>query len=70
MRQISRDEAEKLFLGSSVINTEIKQDNHELRVIITLSSRQSCHVTYNFESREKTYQLEDITVLNSNPSSP
>jgi len=58
MIQISREEAEKLFLESEVINTKIQQDKNELRVIMTLSDNQTCHVSYNFKSKEKTYLLE------------
>jgi len=58
MIQISREEAEKLFLGSEVVTTKIQQDKNELRVIMTLSDNWTCHVSYNFKSREKTYLLE------------
>ncbi len=59
MKKISREQAEALFLDSEVINSSIQQDKDQLRVIMTLSTHQSCHVTYNFKSKEKTYYIEE-----------
>jgi hypothetical protein len=58
MKKISRKEAEELFLRSEVINTEIKQDKNELRVIMSLSNNQFCQITYNYKSKEKTYHFD------------
>jgi len=60
MKNISREQAENLFLEAEVINTRVQQDNNELRVIMTLSSKQACHVIYNFKSKEKTYELQTV----------
>ena len=65
MIKISREQAEELFLESEVKHTRIKQDKNELRVIITLSTNQLCHVIYNFDNKEKTYHLEELEELNS-----
>ena len=59
MKKISRQQAEEIFLESDVINTQIKQSKKELRVIMNLSSNKSCHVTYNFKNKEKTYHLDE-----------
>ncbi len=59
MKKISREQAEALFLDSEVITSSIHQDKDQLRVVMTLSTHQSCHVTYNFKSKEKTYYLEE-----------
>jgi hypothetical protein len=59
MKKISREQAEKLFLDSEVLTSSIKQDKDQLRVIMTLSTQQSCHVTYNFKSNKKTYYIEE-----------
>jgi hypothetical protein len=64
MIQISREEAEKLFLESEVVTTKIQQDKNELRVIMTLSDNRSCHVSYNFKNRKKTYLLESSNLTN------
>jgi hypothetical protein len=59
MKKISREQAEKLFLDTEVVNSIIQQDKDQLRVVMELSSQQSCHVTYNFKSKQKTYYLDD-----------
>jgi hypothetical protein len=64
MIKISREQAEKLFLDSEVIDTRIQQDKNELRVIMKLSDNQTCHVSYNFKSKEKTYLLETQNLSN------
>jgi hypothetical protein len=59
MKEISREQAEQLFLNTEVINSQIHQDKDQLRVVMTLSSQQSCHVTYNFKSKQKLYYLDE-----------
>lgn len=66
MKRISRDQAEELFLESEVVDTEIKQDKSELRVIMTLASHHSCHIIYNFKSKEKTYHLDESDSISAN----
>ncbi len=58
MKKISRQQAEEIFLHSEVLHTQIKQDKNELRVIMSLSTNQLCHVTYNYKSKEKSYHLD------------
>ena len=67
MKKISREQAEQLFLDSEVLGSRIQQDKDQLRVIMTLSTQQSCHVTYDFKSNKKTYYIDDIG-LNSSPA--
>ena len=59
MKKISREQAEKLFLDSEVLTSSIQQDKDQLRVVMTLSTQQSCHVTYNFKSNKKKYYIEE-----------
>lgn len=59
MKKISRERAESLFLDSEVINTRIKQDKNELCVIMTLNNHITCHVTYNFSNKKKSYLLQE-----------
>ena len=66
MKKISRQQAEELFLKSDVLNTQIRQNKKELRVIMTLSSNKSCHVTYNFKNKEKTYHLDEASKITNN----
>ena len=58
MKKISREQAEQLFDETEVINSSIHQDKDQLRVIMELSTSQSCHVTYNFKSKKKSYYLD------------
>jgi len=59
MKKISREQAEQLFDQTEVVNSIIQQDKDQLRVVMELSSQQSCHVTYNFKSKQKSYYLDD-----------
>jgi hypothetical protein len=69
MKKLSREEAEALFLDFDVINTVVHQDSNELRVIMTLSSNEACHVTYNYSSKEKSYHLQEPGELFPYPAS-
>lgn len=64
MKKISREQAEQLFNDTEVLDSSIHQDKNQLRVVMNLSSHQSCHVTYNFKSKEKTYFLEESDINN------
>lgn len=70
MKKISREQAEALFLDSEVITSSIHQDKDQLCVVMTLSTHQSCHVTYNFKSKEKTYYIEEGGAANPDPLLP
>jgi len=70
MKKISREQAEKLFLDSDVLTSSIKQDKDQLRVIMTLTTQQSCHVTYNFKSKEKRYYLDEPRLINPDQFTP
>jgi hypothetical protein len=62
MKKISREQAEQLFLNTEVIDSTIHQDKDQLRVVMNLSSNQSCHVTYDFKSNKKNYYLDISSV--------
>jgi hypothetical protein len=64
MKEISREQAEQLFINTEVLNSSIHQDKDQLRVVMKLSSQQSCHITYNYKSKKKTYFLEDFGLNN------
>jgi len=67
MKKISREQAEQLFLDSEVLTSSIHQDKDQLRVIMTLSTQQSCHVTYNFKSKEKNYYIAEGAAAGPDP---
>jgi hypothetical protein len=60
MKKITREQAEQLFLVSSVLNTKVEQDEKELRVSMNLSGNKSCLVKFDFKNQQKTYFLENI----------
>ena len=55
MKQITRNEAESLFLTSEVISSNIEQDQHEMRIRLTLADDRSFLVKYDFSDHEKRY---------------
>ena len=59
MKQITREEAEKLFLDYQAVNTNIEHDSCELRVFSTLSNRQSFLVRYDIKEHRKSYFIEN-----------
>ena len=60
MKKISREQAEKLFLESKVLNSKIEQNENELRVSMILSGNISCLIKFDVKSQQKTYFLESI----------
>ena len=60
MKEISREQAEQLFLESKVLNSKIDQDQGELRVSMILSGNKSCLIKFNIQSLQKTYFLDNI----------
>ena len=58
MRQISRKEAESIFEKSRVVSSDIKQNQAELRVILSLSDDRSFVVEYNSTNRQKKYFIK------------
>ena len=55
MKQISRKEAESLFQKSQVVSSDVKQDESELRITLTLKDDRSFVIEYNTKEREKRY---------------
>jgi len=70
MKKISREQAEQLFLDSEVLRSSIQQDKDQLRVVMTLSTEQACHVTYNFKSKEKRYYLDEQDLITPDQFTP
>ena len=59
MKQITREEAEKLFLNYQAVNTNIEHDNCELRIFSMLSNKQSFLVRYDIKEHQKSYFVEN-----------
>lgn len=55
MKQITRDEAESLFLTSNVISSNIEHNQKEMRICLTLANDCSFVVLYDLLAREKKY---------------
>ena len=58
MKEISREQAEQLFLESKVLNSKIDQNQYELRVSMILSGNKSCLIKFDVISQQKTYYLD------------
>jgi hypothetical protein len=58
MKEISREQAEQLFLESKVLNSKIDQDQNELRVSMVLSGNKSCLIKFDVIHQQKTYYLD------------
>ena len=63
MKEISRHEAEKLFQASRVVSTDVEQDQHELRIKLTLENQQSFLVKYDAQARAKSYFLNAVQTV-------
>ncbi len=55
MKQITRNEAESLFLTSEVVSSNIEQDQQEMRIRMTFADDRSFLVKYDFLDHEKRY---------------
>ena len=60
MRQITRHEAEILFLTAKVISSYIEQDKQEMRILMKLSDDRDFIVKYNIHDHVKSYFLHDL----------
>ena len=58
MKKISREQAEKIFIESKVLNSKIDQDQDELRVSMILSGNKSCLIKFDVKSQQKTYYID------------
>jgi len=59
VKEITRDEAEELFLNSEVLDTNVESNDKELCILTTLSDNTSCLVKYDTEDHSKSYFVED-----------
>lgn len=60
MRQITRREAEILFLTAKVISSYIEQDKKEMRILMKLSDNRDFIVKYNTHDHIKSYFLQEL----------
>ena len=61
MKKISREQAEKLFLKSDVINTKVEYNNDALSVHLTLKNGKSFLMQYDIKNKMKMYFIESYT---------
>jgi len=59
MKQITRHEAETLFITSEIISTNIEQDKKEMRIFLKTSDSNGFLVKYNFQDHTKTYFIQN-----------
>lgn len=57
MKPVSRKEVESLLSEAGIISSDVKQDEHEIRIVFQLQNQQSCEVRYDLEARTKEYLL-------------
>ena len=62
MKQITRNEAEKLINKTNVISTDVEQDKKEMRIIMQLADNNSFLVKYDILGKTKSYFLECMAV--------
>ena len=55
MQKINREKIEKMLVDFDVVNTKVEQDKKELRILTTLSNRDSFLVKYDLKTRMKSY---------------
>ena len=60
MKQISRNEAEAIFLTTKVVSTNVEQDKQEMRIFLTLADEKAFLVKYNLMDHNKSYFLEEV----------
>lgn len=56
---ISREEAEKLIDASQVLSTSVRQKQEEIQVFMKLSNAQTCIVTYDRQTHQKSYKIDE-----------
>ena len=59
MKQISRNEAEAIFVTTKVVSTNVEQDKQEMRIFLTLADEKAFLVKYNLMDHNKSYFLEE-----------
>ena len=53
--KLTREQADKIFLDSNIIKTDIEQDKNELRLLFHLENEQAVLVKYDLQAKSKTY---------------
>ena len=56
--KLSREEAEQVINTSNVVSTTIKQQKKEIQIHMKLENAQTCIVTYDRSTHEKSYKLD------------
>jgi len=59
MKQITREEAEKLFELKEVISSHVRQDERELCLFFEYADHTSLIYKYNLQEQNKTYFIEE-----------
>lgn len=57
--KLSREEAEQVINTSNVISTSVKQGKKEIQIYMKLANTQTCIVTYDRSTHEKSYKLDN-----------
>jgi len=57
--QITRQEAENIFQNFNVLQTRIKKESGDLKIIIYLSNKKQLQISYNPASMLKSYFIEN-----------
>lgn len=55
--KLSREEAEQLIDSVQVLSTRVKQRKKEIQIHMQLSNAKTCVVTYDRETHQKSYRL-------------
>ena len=56
--KISREQAEQLIDSAQVVSTSINQKRKQIQIRMELSNAQTCVVTYDRLTHQKSYQLD------------
>jgi len=55
MKKISRREAETIIQASSIVDSNVVQDQNEMRVLLTLTNDQTFLLRYDLHDHNKSY---------------
>lgn len=57
MKKISRREAETLIQAENILDSNVVQDQDEMRILLTLSNNQTFLLKYDLHAHDKSYYL-------------
>lgn len=57
--KVSREEAEKLIDAVQVISTSVNQQQKQIQVRMELSNAKTCIITYDRQTHQKSYQIDN-----------